>query len=202
MALPWRNPQKCKQVACSVVVACFVYPLFFFTVLCCCLFTSLSPFIFLYWCCCYIFVFGAFVYHFKNTISIFITICYYGLIRQDYELVSHTTFTLYISGGTYSLKPTPNDRFFEKLFMAIFIYSQSFFPRNLLRGNRLRNTFCILFCCLARGSNSVFKSNKPTHYLLDHGYLGNLMTNCVGSNTNTFFQQSNVHAIVNVYWSH
>ena len=27
---------------------------------------------------------------------------------------------LYISGGTYSLKLTPNDRFFEKLFMTIF----------------------------------------------------------------------------------
>ena len=25
---------------------------------------------------------------------------------------------LYISGGAYSLKKTPNDRFFEKLFMA------------------------------------------------------------------------------------
>ena len=33
---------------------------------------------------------------------------------------------LYISGATYSLKSTPNDRFFEKLFMATFImYSQS-----------------------------------------------------------------------------
>ena len=26
---------------------------------------------------------------------------------------------LYISGGTYSLKSTPNERFFEKLFMAL-----------------------------------------------------------------------------------
>ena len=28
-------------------------------------------------------------------------------------------FILYISGGTYSSKSTPNDRFFEKLFVAI-----------------------------------------------------------------------------------
>ena len=48
-----------------------------------------------------------------------------------------------ISGGTYSLKSTPNDRFFEKLFMAVLIYSQSFCQRN---------TFCILFWCLAWGS--------------------------------------------------
>ena len=38
------------------------------------------------------------------------------------DLVSHTTYIvcvliLYISGGTYSLKLTPNDRCFEKLFM-------------------------------------------------------------------------------------
>ena len=63
---------------------------------CCCLFNCLFAFLyctlllpayflipFLYWCCCYIFahsllmaiifVFGAFVYHFDNTISIFVT---------------------------------------------------------------------------------------------------------------------------------
>ena len=33
---------------------------------------------------------------------------------------------LYVSAGTYSLMSTPNDRLFQKLFMAIFIYSQSF----------------------------------------------------------------------------
>ena len=36
------------------------------------------------------------------------------------DLVSHTTFV--VCRETYSLKSTPNDRFFEKLF----IYSQSF----------------------------------------------------------------------------
>ena len=35
---------------------------------------------------------------------------------------------LYVSGGTYSLKSTPNDRFFEKLFMAILVYFQEFLP--------------------------------------------------------------------------
>ena len=44
------------------------------------------------------------------------------------DLVSHTTYVvcanfLYISGGTYSLKSTPNDRFFEKLFMAVFEFT-------------------------------------------------------------------------------
>ena len=41
------------------------------------------------------------------------------------DLVSHTT---YVSGGTYSLKSTPNDRFFEKLFMVIFYLLSEFLP--------------------------------------------------------------------------
>ena len=55
---------------------------------------------------------------------------------------------VYISGGTYSLKSAPNDRFFEKLFITI-----------LLR-------------VYLRKYNFVYfglTSNKPTHYLLDYG---------------------------------
>ena len=73
---------------------------------------------------------------------------------------------LYKSGGTYSLKSTPNNRFFVKHFMVILV-----FARHLLRENRRRNTFCILFWCLALGSNPGFTSNKPTHYSLDYGDL-------------------------------
>ena len=40
---------------------------------------------------------------------------------------------LYISGGTYCLKSTSNDKFFEKLFMAIPIYSQSFCQKSAER---------------------------------------------------------------------
>ena len=35
---------------------------------------------------------------------------------------------LYKSGVTYNLKSIPNDRCFKKLFMAIFIFAQSFLP--------------------------------------------------------------------------
>ena len=53
---------------------------------------------------------------------------------------------LYISGGTYSLKSTPNDRFFEKLFIAIlFLCIRRVFARNLLRENHRRNTFVFCF---------------------------------------------------------
>ena len=70
---------------------------------------------------------------------------------------------LYISGGTYSLKPTTKDRCFEKRFMAIL-----FTPRVFAR-NRQRNTFYILYWCLAWGPNPSFTSYKPTCYLLDYG---------------------------------
>ena len=56
--------------------------------------------------------------------------------------------------------------FFEKLFMAILL-TLRVFARNLLSGNRRRNTFRISFWCLAWDSNPGFSSNKPTHYLLD-----------------------------------
>ena len=47
------------------------------------------------------------------------------------DLVSHTTYIvcvliLYKSGRTYSLKSTPSDRLFEKLFKAILFTLQSF----------------------------------------------------------------------------
>ena len=70
---------------------------------------------------------------------------------------------LYISGGTYCLKSTQNDRFSEKLFMAI-LFTLRVFARN-----RRRNTFRISLWCLAWGSNPGFSSDKPTHYLLGHG---------------------------------
>ena len=67
---------------------------------------------------------------------------------------------LYISGGAYSLKSTPNDRF-EKLFMAILICWEEIaeeilfvFRLDVWPGTR---------------TNPGFSSNKPTHYLLDHG---------------------------------
>ena len=75
---------------------------------------------------------------------------------------------LYISGGTYSLKSTPNDRFFEKLFMAIFIDSQSFCQKSAERKSP-KKYFSYLIWCLAWESNPGFSSNKSTHYLLDHG---------------------------------
>ena len=83
------------------------------------------------------------------------------IIDQDYSFIHHLCYVLilYISGGTYSLKSTPNNRFFEELFMAI-LFTHRVSTRNLLRGNHRGNTFCILFWCLARGPNPGFTSIK------------------------------------------
>ena len=85
------------------------------------------------------------------------------------DLVSHTTYVVCINfihtWRDYCLKSTPNDRFFEKLFMAI-LFALRIFATNLLRGNR---TFRILIWCLAWGSDPGFTSNKPTHYLQNYG---------------------------------
>ena len=68
-----------------------------------------------------------------------------------------------MSSGTYSLTSTPNDRFLRSFFMAVF-------ARNLLRWNRRGNIFFhISFWCLTCDMKSGFTSNKPIHYLLDHG---------------------------------
>ena len=72
---------------------------------------------------------------------------------------------LYISSGTYVV----SERliFWETFSWQVYLFRV--FVRNLLRGNHRKNTFCILFWCLAWGSNPGFAFNKPTHYLLDHG---------------------------------
>ena len=75
---------------------------------------------------------------------------------------------LYVSGGTYNLTATPNDRFLRNSFMAG-LFTLRAFARNLLRANRQRNIF------------QAFASNKPTQYILDHrdfqiviSYLNNI----------------------------
>ena len=73
------------------------------------------------------------------------------------DIVSHTTYVVCVN----FIPKFKVDSERQKLFMAIL-----FALRHLLKGNRLRNTFRILFWCLAWGSNPGFTSNKPTHYYL------------------------------------
>ena len=75
---------------------------------------------------------------------------------------------LYISGGTYSLKSTPNERFFWETFHGNFIYSQRFSQKSAERKSPKKYFFCILFWCLAWDSNPGFSSNKPSSNLYSY----------------------------------
>ena len=79
------------------------------------------------------------------------------------DLVSHTTYVVCIN---FIHKWW--DLHFWKVFMAV-LFTLRDFAKNLLKGNCQRNTFCILFWCLAWGSNPGSTFNKLTHYQLDCG---------------------------------
>ena len=101
---------------------------------------------------------------------------HYNPAARIIDLISHTTYVLCFNFiHKWRLRTTD---FFEKLFMAI-LFILRIFARNLLRGNRRRNTFRISFWCLTGDSNPGFSFNKPTHHLLDHGdfILGNIIVN-------------------------
>ena len=78
ISLHSQNLYKCKQVACGVVIVClFIYALFYTDVAVACLllyplfYTDFAIYLFIRW----LFHYFCFVYHFKNTITIFGTIC-------------------------------------------------------------------------------------------------------------------------------
>ena len=93
-------------------------------------------------------------YHFRNLSSsidfifFFFVPIFCGFRYSNLVLINHYSYNLlylsfiyltghynpsvrvmtYISGGTYSLKSTPNDRFFTIFFMAIFILFSEYLP--------------------------------------------------------------------------
>ena len=73
---------------------------------------------------------------------------------------------LYVSGGTFNLTSTPNNKFFEELLHGSFICSQSSCQKSDERKCR-RNVF--FFFIFRFDANPGFTSNKSTHYLLDYG---------------------------------
>ena len=76
---------------------------------------------------------------------------------------------LYISGGTNSLKATPNYRFFKKLFMAILFYSQSFCQKS---AEKIAEEILFVFRFDAWPTTRTLGFHlisQYTTYLLDHG---------------------------------
>ena len=107
---------------------------------------------------------------FSHYIHTYIIVHYNPSVRII-DQVSHTTYVVCVNFRhkwrdlQFKVDSELQIFFFEKLFMAI-LFTLRVFARNLLGGNRRRNTFRILFWCLAWGSNPGFSSNMPTHYLL------------------------------------
>ena len=90
------------------------------------------------------------------------------------DLVSRTTYNIMCVNFIHKwwnlqFKVDSERQIFWETFRGNFLFTLRVFARNLLRGNRRRNTFYILFWCLALGSNHGFTSNKPTLFLLDYG---------------------------------
>ena len=89
------------------------------------------------------------------------------------DLTSHTTYVVCVyfihEWRDLQFQIDSERQIFLRNFSWQFVFTLRVFARNLLRGHRRRNTFRILFWCLAWGSNPGFTSNKPTHFLLDHG---------------------------------
>ena len=99
-----------------------------------------------------------------------------------------TKVIFYVGGGTYNLTSTTNDKFLRNFSWQFLFYSQTFCQKSLLRENRRRINFCILFWCLPLGSKLGFTSNNPTHYLLNYGPLAGLqLRSCIWS---TFIKSS------------
>ena len=74
---------------------------------------------------------------------------------------------LQVSGGTYSFKSTPNDRFLRNFpwqFYLLSVFLAEFRWEEIAK----EIIFRILFCCLTWGLTRSLTSNKPIHYLLDY----------------------------------
>ena len=74
-----------------------------------------------------------------------------------------------MNGGTYRLTSTPNDRFLRNFFIAGFILLSEFVTEICWEEVAEEILFIIHFWWLTRDTNPGFSSNKPTHYILDHG---------------------------------
>ena len=100
-------------------------------------------------------------------------ISHYNLSVRIIDLVSHTTYVVCVNfirkWRDLQLKSTPNDRFYEKLVIAVLIYSQSFCQKSAVEiAEKILFVFC--FDVWPGGLNLGFTSNKSTHYLLDYIY--------------------------------
>ena len=103
---------------------------------------------------------------------------------QDYGLASHTTHVVCINfiheWRDLQFNVDSERQIFKKLFHGSFIYSQSFCQKSAERESRRRNIFLyFIFDDWPGIRTQAFVSNKPTHYLLDHGDFSRLSKECL-----------------------
>ena len=88
------------------------------------------------------------------------------LIRWSCKQAHYTyfwSFCLSFLKHYFHFRNSTYSRFFFLRNFSWHLITHRVFTRNLLRGNRRRNTFRILFWRITWASNPSFLSNKPTH---------------------------------------
>ena len=108
----------CLRSPCSVVVACLLVCIFLYTLV-------VAIFLFIRWSCksTHYFCFLVLLFIILITIFTYWIGHYNTLVRIGIQLfipLMLCVLFLSMSSATYRIKATPNDRFFERLFMAIF----------------------------------------------------------------------------------
>ena len=87
---------------------------------------------------------------------------HYNPLVRIIDLISHTTYVVCVDfihkWRDLQFKVGSERQIFCQFYLFLRV-----FARNVLRGNRWRNTFRISFWCLTWDSNPGFSSNKPTH---------------------------------------
>ena len=135
----------------------------------------------------------AFWNNFAQCLSTYVRFIYNTYIRnwplqpfsQDYRPLTLCVLNFIHKWRDLQFKVDSERQIFWETFHVNFFFTLRVFARNLLRGNRRRNTFRISFWCLTWDSNPGFSSNKPTHYLLDHGdYIHNFRKILESNHTN------------------
>ena len=81
---------------------------------------------------------------------------------------------LYMSGGTYSLKSTPNDRFFLSNFFMAGLFTFRVIARNQMRGSFRRKMF--IFSFIREWRDLQFKVDSERQIFLSKFFMAGLFT--------------------------
>ena len=99
---------------------------------------------------------------------------------QDYGLASHTTHVVYVNfireRRDLQFNVDSKRQIFEKLFHGSYIYTQRFCQKSAESKSPKKYFLYYIFDDWVGIRTQAFASNKPTHYMLDHGDFGPVRT--------------------------